>query len=1060
MLTAVLGIWLGATPAHGQAPGDTVLGHVTDSTQRPIDRVRVTLVGTSQAAETGNDGRYVLTRVPAGTNRVRFSRLGFLPVEQLVTVTAGQRATLNVVLTAVAMKLNEQVVVAYGTQRRVDLTGAVSTVSGDELQQTTVNSLEQGFEGRVPGVNVIQADAAPGGAMIVQIRGMNSLSGVTSPLYVVDGVPLGTSGLDKLSILSQTDGNATNLTETNPLAELAPDDIESITILKDASETALYGSRGANGVVMITTKRGHKGQRGRFNLNVQQSYAVVGKTLDVLNAYQYAQYVNTAYLHGNNGDSSTMPYGGRPGSQTPAQIQAIDGAGTNWQNKIYRTAPITDVHLGFSGGDEKGNYNIGGNWLDQDGVIIGSNFRRGGLRVNLDRDVTPWLKLSTSSELTRSTNEMVFTATQTTQNEAGIVRSAVTYPPFLPVADTGLFRRNPYYTDPSFLSQYGANPLNYTNSVPESEAFTHGVFNVKALADLTHGVSLDISGGGQYEGRDYSLYTPRTVQEGGTTNGMAVVSNSDYTMFQSENLLRYNQTFGGIHRIDFMAGYTYEWDKSNWTTNTVEDFPNDLQGANALQNGLVDLAPQTGHPIWELQSYLARLNYGLLDRYLFTAMVRRDGSSRFAENNKWGTFPSFAFAWRPIAEPFLRDQTLLSDLKLRVSWGQVGNTSIAPYQSLPGYTNVVTTINENQVNAITETQLGNNSLRWETTTQWDGGIDVGAWKQRVTFTGDVYYKRTVNLLQQLTLPDNTGFGTIFINSGIVTNKGIELAATVDVLRGANTHGLTWTVGANAFHNVNNVVTLGPVAQQFGPALGAGGLAIFQPFIQKPGVPIGTIWGYKTYGIYKTQAQVNADLTYDPTACLGCVRYVDPAHPAAVTAASQGPIGNVNPDWTYGFTSRWTWHHFDLSTLVTMVKGNSIINVERARYLVLNGTINVPTQYVQNAYDPVTNPNGKYPEINSNNPQFGRFSDLFVENGAYLRLKNVQLGYTLNLPGARSARVYVNGINLLTSTNYSGYDPEVSAVGDGQGLDVNHMPGVDQGSYPMQRIFQFGINTTF
>jgi TonB-linked SusC/RagA family outer membrane protein len=1061
-LITILGLGLAFAPARAQTPGDTISGTVTDSAQRPIDRVRVTVVGTTLATDTRVDGRYVLTGVADGPARVRFNRLGYLPVELPVTVVAGRSTTLNAVLQPVAVKLNEMVVVAYGTELRKDVTGSVATVNADEIQQTAVNTLEQGLAGRVPGVNIIQADAAPGGSMIVQIRGVNSPSGISTPLYVIDGVPIETSGVDKLTLLNQTDGNASNLTETNPLAELNPDDIESVNILKDASATALYGSRAANGVVIITTKRGHKGQPGRFNLNVQQSYGVVGKTLDVLNAEQYANYVNDAYAHAYPGQPAQLPYGGRPGSQTPAQIAQIYGNGTNWQDSIYRTAPITNINLSWSGGDEHGSYNIGGNWLDQAGVIRGSNFNRAGLRVNIDRDVTPWFKLSSSNELTRSTNDMVFTATQTTQNEAGIVRSAVTYPPFFPVADTAIYRIDPTFTDPTFLSQYGANPLNYINSVPETEQYTRAVTHLGSTTDLTHGFAADVSVGAQYEGRSYSLYTPSTVQEGGTTNGMAVVASSDFYSILSENLLRYNHSFdGGVHRLDVVGGYTYEFDHSNYISNTVEDFPNDLLGANDLQEGLVDLPPQTGHNIWELESWLGRVNYVYKDRYLFTAAFRTDGSSKFAANNKWADFPSFAFAWRPLEEDFLKGKTPLSDLKLRVSWGLTGNTSIQPYQSLSQITPIPTTIDENAVSALQQTAVGNPNLKWETTSQWDVGLDAGAFNQRVTFTGDAYYKRTTDLLQQITLPDNTGYANLYVNSGIVTNKGIELGLNVDVLRPRHPDGLAINVGANAWHNSNNVVSLGPgIEQQFGPTLGAGQLSIFTPFIQRAGLPIGTIWGYKTYGIYKTQAEVNADLTYDPQACLGCVRYVNPKDPQDVTPAIQQSIGNVNPQWTYGFTTRWTWHHFDLSSLVTMVKGNSIINVELSRYLVLNGTINVPKQYVDGAYDPVTNPNGKYPEINANNAQFGRFSDLFVENGSYLRLKNVQIGYTFNLPGARTARVYVGGINLLTATNYQGYDPEVSAVGDGQSLDVNHMPGVDQGSYPMQRIFQFGLNTSF
>ncbi len=1078
--SAVVAACMGATGLHAQAPTGVVSGRVVASSspaasqaaaaasskiasqgapvsqgnasQSPLAGARVSVVGTSIQTIVREDGRYVLPRVPAGPQRIRVNLVGFAPQEQAVTVVAGQPATVNFGLQATAVALSNVVVIGYGTQRREDLTGSIASVNSQDIQKTAVNTLEQGLQGRVPGVQVTQGDAAPGGGIRVQIRGTNSMNpGSAQPLYVIDGVPVGSSGTKDAG--STSDPSLVSLTQTNPLAEIAPEDIESIDILKDASATAIYGSRGANGVVMITTKRGRRNSGGQYTLNVSQGVASTVREVPVLSAPQYATYVNQAFINAY-GPATQYPYGGRPGSLTPDSIQKVMGSGTDWQSLIYRNAPLSDANIGASGGDDRGSYAVSGNLLQQQGVINGSEFKRGGLRFNLDRNVTERFRLSTNVTLTRSVNNMVRTSTINGYNAIGVVRDAITY---TPIWRTDSTKTDPRAEDPTTLANFGSNPLRYTDEVSENDQVTRGLGGVRGTVTLGKGFSFDQNIGANYESRNYGVYYPSTVNEGRTSGGDAIQAPSLYNNILSESWLRYAGGLGANQRVDAIAGYTFQNDRSTWNQQEVQGFPNDILGGNVLQNGTVPLTPQSGISTSQLASWLARVNYQLLDRYLLTGTVRADGSSRFAANNKWATFPAVAFAWRASEEPFLRGQRLFSDLKVRLSYGKSGNQAINPYQSLPaigGITGV--TQNETTVPAYAITQLGNPNLKWETTNQFDGGLDLGAFNNRLTGTFDYYHKNTYDLLQQITLAQNTGFGNTWINSGNVTNRGIEFLVGYDVLRSARKGGLTWNTSINASHNVNRIVSLGNgIQQQFATRLGAGGNLEATPFIQKVGLPIGAMWGYTTAGIVQNAADSAAYAkVLGAAAHIGDLKYADINGDGKVDANDQHVIGDANPKWTWGWNNTFRIGKFDASALVIAVKGNSIINAERMRYITMNGSINIPTYYLQNAFDPKTNPNGTFPMILQSRQADTRFSDIYIEDGSFVRLKNVQLGYNVSLPRVHSARVYVNGINLLTHTRYTGYDPEVSAFGD-----PAH-PGVDLGSYPQQRTFTFGVNTSF
>jgi TonB-linked SusC/RagA family outer membrane protein len=1058
VLPALLACLLWGTQLSAQATTGTVTGRVVDATtQQPIPSASVLVVGTQRGVLTSPDGRFLITNAPAGQQRIRASIIGYSAQEQAVNVTPGQAASVTLELSPTAVQLTEVVAVGYGTQRRADVTGSVASVSTEQLQRTAVTSLQQGLQGAVAGVQVTQGDAAPGGGIRMQIRGTNSFNpGSATPLYVIDGIPLAASGVNKDALGSRREGDLNSLTETNPLATLAPSDIESIEVLKDASATAIYGSRGANGVVIITTRRGRRDSAGQFSFNMTHGLASVVREIPVLDAYGFTSYVNQAYINAYGPDTE-YPYGGRVGSRTPEQIRDLVGAGTNWQREIFRDAPTSDYQLGFSGGDDNGTYSIMANWLDQTGVIRGSGFDRTGLRINLDRNVFSAVRVSTNVALTRSLNNMVRTASMSGWRNVGIVRQALTYVP-IQWPDTTGTRTDPRAEDAATWSAYGANPLRYTDEVSESDQITRGVGGLRAVTQLGHGLALDISVGSNYERRSYKTYFPRTVNEGRAVNGHAIQAGSEFTNIVSENLLRFNRSVGAAHRLDAITGFTYENNWSTWNSMEAQTFPNDILGANVMQGGSNVFPGQSSISDWQLASFLGRVNYTLLDRYVLTATFRADGSSKFAANNKWAYFPAVAAAWRVVDEPFLANQNLLSDLKLRASYGRSGNQAIGPYESLASLTVNQILMNGVPTAAYVVNRLANPNLKWETTDQYNLGLDFGTWNNRITGLVDVYHKSTYDLLQQISLANVTGFGTAWTNSGEVTNRGVEAQIGVDVLTGENLGGLRWNVSANASRNRNRIETLGTgLEQQFAGRLGSGGGLEATPFIQKEGLPIGAMWGYRTDGLVRTAADSVAYAALNPGAFrIGDVRLVDTNGDGVINAADQVMIGDANPDWTWGLNNRLSLGRFDLSALVTGVHGNDIINTERMRHLTLNGSMNVPREYVENAFHPEINPDGKYPMIRQSRQTIAnaRFIDAYIEDGSFVRLRNVQLGYQLPLRTAQSARVYVNAINPITWTNYSGYDPEVSAFGSPQ------MPGVDMGSYPQQRIFQIGVSTTF
>lgn len=1078
-----------AAPAMGQETG-SIAGQVTEAgSEQSLPGVNVVVKGAGTGAATDGQGNYRINSIPTGTYTLRASFVGYesRTVEDVV-VEAEETTTVNISMQARTKGLDELVVVAYGEQERGDVTGSIGSVEAEEIEATAATSFQQALQGTVAGVQVTQGDAAPGAGISVQIRGITSTIGTNEPLYVVDGVPLNTSGVSGTA-LGANSGAGTELalgTDTNPLATLSPSDIESIRVLKDASATALYGSRASNGVVIITTKDGE--ERNNVSVNYQRSFSTPVKTLDMLDAGTYARYVNEAQLNAGNGvifGSGTEMVGD---PRTPEAI-ADTVSSVDWQDRIFQTAATDDLGLSFSGGDEGGSYNVRGNLLRQEGVIQGSQFVRGGIRTNLNRDITDYLRVQTKLNVTRSSNSMVRTSSGNNGDTGGIVRGAQQYQPLRPFIRNRNALGDPraVFEQNRFPDRFGANPVRYTDEVTLDQDITRGIGNLKTLVDLTDYLMLDLSVGANYQDKRFRTYYPSTVGEGEQFNGVASLGKSDFLQLVTENLLRYSQSFGD-HSIDALVGGSYETNESEYTKSEAQDFPDDEIGRFSLSAGRISLAPQNGFQEWRLLSGLSRIQYSYADRYNLTVSFRADGSSKFARNNKWAYFPSVGASWRIGNESFLDGTDWLSNAKLRASWGQTGNQGIGPYGSKARLTLGSVTFNNEVVPSAFAPPfngLPNPDLKWETTTQYNVGVDLGFLENRLRVTADVYQKNTDDLLQTIQLATNTGFSQAIINSGSVRNRGVELQIGGDVLTG----DVTWRVSANASRNVNEITDL-PVEEQFAQRLGSGRIN-FQPFIQREGLPIGALYGYETAGVYRSSEQIQSDPTVTwmengGNTEVGDIRVQDLATTCTSQLVSEGicsegqrrvmsrpdgqidnsdrtVIGDTNPDLVLGLTNTFQFGDFSLRFLIDSKLGGNIINAQRIRTLRLDGEGNIPKEIYENAFRPeetygeAANPDGTYPMPDADRGTSSRFLDLFVEDGSYVRLKNLQLGYTLGgylIPYASEARLYVRGTNLFTITDYSGYSPEVSAFNEAQ------RQSVDLGSYPQNRTFGVGIDLTF
>ncbi len=1041
-----------AQGGNGSITGTVYQGRTTT----PVPDAAVSVDGSPRGAVTGADGRFTLGGVGAGRHTVRVSKPGFVAAEQAVTVAAGEAAAVTLRLEAQAVQLQGLVAVGYGSQRRRDVTGAVTSVDTEALEKAPVVSLDQMLQGTAAGVSVTQASSAPGGGISIRVRGASSISGNSEPLYVIDGFPIEN---DPDAASPGNGGRATASVPSNPLAALNPQDIESLQVLKDASATAIYGARGANGVVIITTRKGRAG-RPQVTLDAYTGVQDVAHRYDLLGADELAVAMNEAAVDAG-------------GSPIFAQrfIDSV-GAGTDWQDQIFRSAPLRSFQGSVSGGSAGDNYTryaVSGGWFDQQGVVTGSAFERLSIRANVEQGIGERFRFGSNLSGSRVNTSFIPTDGESNRR-AGAVGAAIQSYPFLPaqLADG----RYPYQgRDLATLGlpNPGAaelvNPLSLVQEVSDELGDTRLLGNAYGEFEVLGGLRARVSLGADYSSRFRDTYYPRTTRRGEEAGGEAIRGRAEITSFLNENTLNYQGGSGDAHQFDLLAGYTRQSNETTRSNVSGTDFVTDATGFDDIAAARVRGTPTSDRQRWTLESCLGRANYTLLDRYLFTVTGRRDGSSRFGRGSKWGFFPSGAVGWRVSDEPFLRDVVALDELKLRASYGLAGNPGIRPYQSLARLVGTPYSFGGQAVTGYYPVGVANDDLTWETTRQLDLGVDVGLF-DRATLSFDWYDKRTEDLLLTVDLPSESGFARALVNAGSVRNRGVELALDVDVLRGEpQSASPRWSTGLTFARNRNEVLDLGGDDVEIRASTISDDFKLGGTVVRR-GEPIGVFVGYRTAGIVRDSAQARAlaGITNRVTNAPwrpGDVLFVDANGDNVIDAADREVIGNPHPDFTLGWQNTVGWRGFELSGLLQGTFGNDILNLNLWRLTGGDLATNVLRERFEDRWTP-GNPDASFPRFGVNTVGAGTtdYNDLIIEDGSYLRLKTLSLSYEvpgdwMRGRGFSRARVYVTGSNLLTWTDYRGFDPEVSSFGVG-----NLNRGIDIGAYPASRSVILGVNFAY
>ncbi|KAA0992709.1 SusC/RagA family TonB-linked outer membrane protein [Dyadobacter aurulentus] len=974
------------------AQGQSVTGKVTGATNEALPGVSILIKGTTQGTTTDETGAYRL-QVSTADAVLVFSFVGYVSKE----VSVANQSTISVTLQQDDQQLSEVVVVGYGTVRKSDLTGSLSQVKTKEINAFPATNVLQAMSGRAPGVQVTQNTGAPGAAVSVRIRGTNSVQGSNEPLYVVDGFP--TSG-------------------SNPTI-INNSDIESIEILKDASATAIYGSRGANGVVLITTKQG---KSGKMQVDYEGSFSQqsLRKKLDLMNATEYANFYNEQAAN-----DKVAPY------FTQDQIAGF-GNGYDWQDLIFRKAPMKAHNLTVGGGNEKTRFSIGGSILDQDGIVIGSDYKRYSLRASVNSDISKMFALSYGATLTKIKTER--------RNNAGgnrggsMISAAISAPPTLtPYNEDGSYRV--LATAYPFISNVLINPLNYINEQTDAVDANRVLANAALTFKPFEGLAIKISGGIENSDDVNEAYTTTRFIN---SQGSASVSNTRNTSLLSENTISYIKTIREKHSISAVAGFTYQ----NFTNKSLQGsgvgFLSDITETANLEAANTPGIPGSGYSLSSLLSYLGRVNYSFNSKYLATVSFRADGSSKYSEGNKWGFFPSAALAWRLSEENFIKDIAAITDLKLRSSWGRTGSQAINAYATMNNLEGGKTVFDDALYNTFAPgTRLPGN-LKWETTEQLDFGLDAAFLSNRYHFSIDYYIKNTRDLLNTVQLPLGYGFTSTIRNVGQIRNKGLEIALDGRIID----KSFKWDLAGNISFNRNKVVKLYNGADILGGSVGVTLISDAANLLRE-GEPMSVFYGYLKNGYNELGKEIYKDLNAD-----GVINQLD-----------KTIIGNPNPDFIYGINSTMSFKGLELTIFLQGTQGNDLVNVSSINNTLDYGFgLNMPREVYTNHWTP-SNPNAKYPVLSRANSY--SYSDRLVEDGSYMRLRNIQLAYNFPLgqwgvKWMRSAQLYVSGQNLLTFTKYSWWDPETNSQGGANSLGQ----GIDHYSYPTSKAVTAGIRVGF
>ena len=1021
----------------------------------------VTISGDSAKvrSQTDKDGNFSIL-VSSAKETLTFTYVGY----ETVQLPLNGRLLVQVQLEPKAGNLDEVIVVGYGTVRKKDLTGAVSSVNSRDLEGQAINSIEQGLQGRTSGVQITQSDAAPDGGISVVIRGSNSAVGGTEPLYVIDGIPV-SGGNVRVKGPQDNFGPAGDLQEVsqapNLLSFLNPADIESIDILKDASSTAIYGSRGSNGVVLITTK---KGSRMKTKVNFKHSIDVanVFRKMDLMEGEEFAEaqnlrYIINAYVAGGqvyDNIIKNLPYPGNystTGTYRPKPSDYSDGTAswTDWQDVVFHAGVSSRNTVGVSGGSNNTRYYLSLSHDDINGTIIGSKFKRNSVNFNFDANLTKDITV---------TNSIITSMTKSNRAQAsivhggehrGIVTAVYRYSPLNLVGSV-------WFNEDNGTLSGSDDPYTLATKFDDIQNTVNILDNLSFKWNINKSLSVQVNGGVRYTNDTRDMYYPMSTIRGTNMGGGAAFNGKNETFYYiNENTVNYQKVFGK-HSINALAGATQENTIFRSSSNTVTGFLNDLTGYYNLGASSSFNQPQSDYIKYSLLSGIARINYGFDDRYLVSASLRADGSSKFGENNKWGYFPSAGFAWRVSQEKFMLNSKNVSDLKLRFSVGQTGNQGISPYQSMVRMSTTNYPFNGTLATGFQNANLGNPDLRWEKTTQYNLGLDLGLFEQRLTISANAYSKVTNDLLQNVLLSPNTGYAQQLRNLGSLENKGVELEISGLIV---DRKDFRWRVNGNISTNRIKVTDLGGLDSY------PGGYTLWwdwRPYKIRVGEPLGVLYGYKVEKIMKTAADVANAAKNNPRKSLGEYDYVKDKDGNML----ETKIGDTNPDFVFGFSSEVSYKSWSFSFLVAGSIGQDIFNLNER--ILMEATQTYRKYYtdgwvpeIKNAAGQVVIPDngGTLPTYRGiNGRSFNVPIDHMVEDGSWIKLRNVTLSYTFAsspLKWLRQVKPYVSASNLFCIDNYSGMDPEASVYGQ----DPTRR-GTAYGEYPMARTFSFGINATF
>lgn len=996
----------------------TVTGTVSDENGVPLPGVNVTVEGTSSGTSTDFDGKYEIE--VEEEQQLKFSSVGF----QDQTITVGTDSTIDIQMET-GTALEEVVVIGYGTQKKSDLTGSVSPVSSESIEKMPVTNPEEALAGKVAGVNISSNSGRPGGNTNIRIRGNNSINSNNDPLYVVDGV-IGAGPIDYLN----------------------PNDIESIEVLKDASAAAIYGARGANGVIMVTTKKGGKGE-GTVAYSGYASVGILPRKLDVLNSEEFLRTELNSYNNAKKYD----PAGWESGKyEDPMNYRKnsklFDSDGnplydTDWQKEATRTAITHNHNLSFTGGKEEQSYGLFLNYTNQEGLIKESDLKRYSARFVIDDQIKDWLKVG--GGLTFNHVE----ENQIDQGTGGLtpLRMMVEALPIIPIQHPdGSYGHNGEYPN----MEGGENPVNLLENRTNLYKTQTVLGNVYAAIQLTEDLVFRSTIGTNIINEQHDYYSGRELRQlSRDQKGEASVDNTRTNYWQFENYLNYTKEFNEDHSLDALLGIGWQQFDHFYSYAGAKEFADDFYKYNNLGVGAKPDTPESETWKWAMNSYFGRINYSLMDsKYLFTVTGRLDGSSRFGTDNKRAFFPSGAIAWNVAKEDFLKNSGVIDNLKLRASYGETGNTEIGVYESLASMSSSTAILSEDRASGIGIGTLANPDLKWEKTGQFDIGFEIGMLDNSIEVEVDAYYKKTKDMLLDAPVPLSSGYSSIYKNIGNMENKGLEVTINT---RNIATTDFEWNTNLNFSLNKNKILALGEADDDIYP----GPHFLSETNILRVGESVGSFYGLIREGTWGSD---EAEVAKKYGALPGDVKYKDVNEDGQINAADRQIIGKAYPDLTGAFQNTFRYKNFDLTVDLQFSYGNDVLNLSRHSGEDRTG--------LANSYATVLNgwtPDNQNTDVAENRPANSYYTtnidSHMVEDGSFIRGRNLILGYNFNDDiisklKLQQLRVYASMQNFFLITDYSGYDPEVSTYGDA------FAQGITFFDYPKPRTFTLGINVNF